>query len=181
MNYIIKTINSDKYNELFNFGNTILNSILPAKFINFDYKKYTNESANNYVNSDFINADNDIIKFVNKSTNILLENGFNINKNKFHVDFHRYYINNKNYESDLTWHEDDYGATSYNVNTIIYYIRMDPTIKGGNLLYKKDGKIHKINVENNLMILMDGRITHKPENLEGYGRRDSIVVQFKRI
>jgi len=51
-----------------------------------------------------------------------------------------------------------------------------------NITYsKKNKKNHKITVESNLMILMDGRLTHKPENLSGYGRRESIVIQFKRI
>ena len=38
-----------------------------------------------------------------------------------------------------------------------------------------------ISVKDNTIVLMDGRLEHKPEDLTGFGCRDSIVVQFKRI
>ena len=98
MSNIIK-IDDCKYNNLFSFGNEILNEVLPEKRINFCWKKCSNELSINYVNSDFINIDSSITKFISQSANLLLENGFNINKNKFHVDFHRYYINNEIYKS----------------------------------------------------------------------------------
>jgi len=180
MNNIIK-IDDSKYYNLLSFGSEILNKVLPAKLLNFDYKKCSNESSNNFVNSDFININSSITKFISQSANLLLEKGFNINKNNFHVDFHRYYLNNESYETDFTWHKDDKGATSYNVNIIIFYLRKDPTLKGGNLLYKKDINIRKININKNNIVLMRGDLIHKPENLQGYGRRDSIVIQFERI
>ncbi len=180
MSNIIK-IDDSKYNNLLDFGSKILNKVLPAKFMNFDYKKCTNQSTNNFTNSDFIEIDSNITNLISQSADLLLENGFKINKNIFHVDFHRYYINNEKYETDLTWHTDDKGATPYNVNTIIFYLRKDPTLKGGNLLYKKNSNIHKININKNNILLMRGDLIHKPEDIDGYGRRESIVVQFERI
>ena len=106
---------------------------------------------------------------------------FTINKNIFHVDFHRYFINNEKYETDLTWHTDDKGATPYNVNTVIFYLRKDPTLKGGNFLYKENTNIQKINISKNNILLMRGDLIHKPEDIDGYGRRESIAVQFERI
>ena len=180
MSNIIK-IDDSKYNNLLIFGSEILNKVLPAKLLNFDYKKCTNESNNNFINSDFIKINSNITNFINQSADLLLENGFKINKNNFHVDFHRYYINNEKYETDLTWHTDDKGATPYNVNTVIFYLRKDHSLKGGNLLYKENTNTRKININKNNIVLMRGDLIHKPEDIDGYGRRESIVVQFERI
>ena len=46
----------------------------------------------------------------------------------------------KKYKRTFPWHEDDYGAVNFKVYTIIYYIRKDHTIKGGNLEYKFKNK-----------------------------------------
>ena len=180
MNYIIK-LDDNKYNNLLGLGREILDKVLPPKFMNFDYKKYINESTDNFTNFDFIKIDSNITNLISKSADLLLENGFKINKNIFHVDFHRYFINNKKYETDLTWHTDDNGATPYNVNTIIFYLRKDSTLKGGNFLYKENTNIHKINISKNNILLMRGDLIHKPQDIDGYGRRESIVVQFERI
>ena len=66
-------------------------------------------------------------------------------------------------------------------NTIIYYLKKDDSIKKGNFLYKDvNNKNCEIIIENNMILMLDGRITHKPDDLEGRGCRESIVVQFKR-
>ena len=37
-------------------------------------------------------------------------------------------------ETDLTWHQDDYGGISEKVNTIIYYLQKDDSINKGTRL-----------------------------------------------
>ena len=64
---------------------------------------------------------------------------------------------------------------------MIFYLRKDQTLQGGNLLYKKNTNIRKININKNNIVLMRGDLVHKPEDIDGYGRRESIVVQFERI
>ena len=40
---------------------------------------------------------------------------------------------------------------------------------------------NKVNIGENMVVLMDGRVIHKPEDLKGFGCRDSIVVKFQRV
>ena len=182
MAYKVKFIKIDKYQDLFDLGDNIINKIIPKSFCNFRWKKCTNEHENILNSIEFINSNKDICHLLKDSSNILKENGFAIDKNNYHIDFHRYFLSNDDskFKTDLDWHKDDKGATGYNVNTIIYYLNKDTTLEGGNLLYKRNKKDYKISVESNLIILMDGRLIHKPEDICGYGRRDSIVIQFKR-
>mgnify|MGYP000536326095 CR=1 FL=1 len=54
----------------------------------------------------------------------------------FLIDYHQ--LNSSDTErpySPFVWHVDDYGATPYNTHTIIFYLRKDRSLKGGNLLY----------------------------------------------
>jgi hypothetical protein len=121
-------------------------------------------------------------ELINKSYQLLTQYGYNVDKNIFHIDFHTYNLLNNKYKNAFAWHQDDYGAINEKVNTIIYYLRKDEGIKSGNLLYKdKNNKKIEVVIKSNMILMLDGRIKHKPDNLEGYGLRNSIVVQFKRI
>ena len=67
MSNIIK-IDDCKYNNLLSFGGKILNKVLPPKLINFDYKKCTNESNNNFIKqlqNIYSNIANQIVKSLN--------------------------------------------------------------------------------------------------------------------
>ena len=77
------------------------------------------------------------------------------------------------------WHNDDYGVVNYNVYTIIYYIRKDNTIKGGNLEYIFENKNYIEQIENGRILCFDGNLKHRPEICSGIGCRDSIVVFIK--
>lgn len=169
---------------IFNIGKNILDDVLGVdrKKV-FEWKKCTNEDGLNL--KMFVDPSKSIRDFVLRVSRILTENGFQIDSNNYHIDFHRYNLSGKKYSSELDWHEDDYGATNYPVSTVILYLRKDITLKGGNLLIR-DGNflfpnIYQIPIFENKMVLIDGRITHKPEDLDGKGCRDSIVVQFKRL
>ena len=109
----------------------------------------------------------------------------NIDKSTFGIVFHQ---RNCGFEkskkktkiSPFTWHTDDNGAVSYKVFTIIYYLRKDITIKGGNLKYEINYRelIHNVNVGD--VLCFKGDIMHNPEPSYGLGCRDIIVVFMKR-
>ena len=168
----------DNNDEPFGLGRTIMKSVMGEnRSKTFEWEKYTNAESIKKNNS-FIELRESIEQLVATMANILTANGFHIDSRNYHVDFHRYNLFGKKHSSALTWHEDDYGATSYKVNTVVLYLRKDKTIRGGNLLVKG---ANKVMIEENTIVMMDGRLVHKPEDLEGFGCRDSIVVQFKRV
>jgi len=118
---------------------------------------------------------------INKSYELLSKNGYQSDKNVYQLEFHSYNLFDNKFINNFAWHQDDYGGISEKVNTIIYYLKKDDSIKKGNFLYKDvNNKNCEIIIENNMILMLDGRITHKPDDLEGRGCRESIVVQFKR-
>lgn len=167
--------NSD---EPFALGRTILQNVMGEKRgKTFEWETYSN--AKNAKNkSSCIESRDSIEQLVANVATILTTNGFNIDSSKYDLDFHRYSLFGKKHSTPFAWHEDDYGSTGHEVNTAVLYLRKDKTIRGGNLLVKG---ANKVMIEENTIVLMDGRLVHKPEDLEGFGCRDSIVVQFKRV
>ena len=81
----------------------------------------------------------------------------------------------------FTWHEDDYGIVNFNVYTIIYYIRKDKTIKGGNLEYIYENKNYMQQINERQILCFDGNLSHCPEMCTGIGCRDTIVVFIRRL
>ena len=174
MSAIVYKSDSD---ESFRLGKTIIQSIMGNyRRETFEWKEYTNAKSKS--NTNFIKSHESIQYLASIVSNILKKNGYQIDSSNYHIDFHRYNLFGEKHTSTFTWHEDDYGATNYEVNTAILYLRKDKTIKGGNLLIKGQNKVI---VEENTLVLIDGRVIHKPEDLEGFGCRDSIVVQFPRV
>ena len=167
--------NSD---EPFALGRNILQNVMGEnRGKTFEWETYSN--AKNAKNkSSCIESRESIEQLVATVATILTTNGFNIDRNKYDLDFHRYNLFGKKHSTPFAWHEDDYGSTGYEVNTAVLYLRKDKTIRGGNLLVKG---ANKVMIEENTIVLMDGRLIHKPEDLDGFGCRDSIVVQFKRV
>ena len=78
------------------------------------------------------------------------------------------------------WHRDDYSTINYKVHTIIFYLRKDNSIKGGNLEYKLGKQIYNQKIEAGDILCFDGNIYHQPEICSGMGCRDSIVVFVKK-
>ncbi len=164
--------------EPFRLGRTIIQTVMGEKRSKtFEWEKYTNVESTKKNNS-FIESRESIEQLVATVANILTTNGFHIDSSNYHIDFHRYNLSGKKHSTSLAWHEDDYGATGYKVNTAVLYLRKDKTIRGGNLLVKG---ANKVIVEENTIVLMDGQLIHKPEDLDGFGCRDSIVIQFQRM
>ena len=83
-------------------------------------------------------------------------------------------------ENPFAWHQDDYGAVNYKVNTIIYYLRKDKTIRNGNLKYKINDIEATHIVKKGDILCFRGDLWHYPETSTGFGCRDIIVVFIKR-
>ena len=126
------------------------------------------------------NVTNHLKSLLIHSARILRDYKFEIDDKYFHAECHSYNLFGEKVESVFEWHKDDFGATHYEVNTLILYLRKDKTIKNGDLKYKIGKNIYKIDVKGKLMVALRGDIEHCPENMSGFGCRDSIVVQFKR-
>ena len=78
------------------------------------------------------------------------------------------------------WHYDDYNVEPWNVYTIIFYLRSDSTVIGGNLNYR-DGEMEKeLKVRPCSYALFPGNIYHSPQHSTGFGCRDSVVVFVRR-
>jgi hypothetical protein len=114
--------------------------------------------------------------------------GLYVNENNFMIEYWRYRCFGDKLNSVLPRHKDSYGALLCPINTCIFYIRKDKTLKGGNLnIYDNSlfGYINKIPNKtimssNNNVVLMDGDLIHQITAFEGTGIRDIIVVQFEK-
>ena len=126
------------------------------------------------------------LEFILKLSYKILEksNIKNYSKDTFLLEFQK---RNSGFEDKeynyFRWHKDDYAAISYNVYTVIFYIRKDKTLKGGNFLYRYnyDSEIISKEIEERDVLCFKGDILHFPETVKGFGCRDIIVVFFKRL
>jgi hypothetical protein len=105
----------------------------------------------------------------------------NVNPKKYLVECWNYKCNHKKLKSFLAEHEDDFGGINCKVNTIIFYLRKDPTIIGGDLKVNIKGNVNIIPIVEGDIIIMKGNILHQPTTLEGFGQRNCIVVQMERL
>lgn len=112
---------------------------------------------------------------IKNSKKVLLDNNFKIVPEQFYIEFQRYNVQGKT-TSSFSWHIDDDGPTRYNVCTLIYYLHKSETIIGGNLQFKQFGVL----VKPDMAIMFDGNVLHKPDEMDGFGQRDLIVVMFRR-
>ena len=123
----------------------------------------------------------DNIMFIRDITSNFLEMyGFDHNKDIWYMDVIRYNLDNekKPIDSGLVWHceNDNYP----NLITVLMYLRVDEGIKNGNLGYIDSSNIKQtIKINTGTIIIMDGRVEHKPENPIGTGKRDLISISFE--
>ena len=123
-----------------------------------------------------------ILPIINKSYQILeSQNINNYDRNNYYIEFHQRNCGfEKTPHSWLVWHKDDYGAVPFKVYSILFYIRKDISVKGGNLLYKINNKEQKHIVNKGDILSFRGDLSHIPEDSSGFGCRDLIVVFIKR-
>ncbi len=115
-------------------------------------------------------------EILNDSIKMLKNNGYKFDPSIYYIELQRYNVNNKT-KPRYDWHVDDDGPIKGNVISLIYYLRKDDTIKGGDLAFFRK----KIKVNENMVITFKGNKYHRATDMSGYGVRDSIVVMFKRL
>lgn len=119
---------------------------------------------------------------LDRALNILSENGItDINKSKYLLEFHQ---RNCGFETNghqiFDWHTDDNGAMSGLVYSILFYLRKDITVKGGDLDYRIKTQIYTHKVNSGDIVQFRGDISHQPQPSSGFGCRDIIVVFVNR-
>jgi len=108
-------------------------------------------------------------------------NGHKHNPDRWYMDVIRYNLQNeeKRVKSGLAWHveNDNYP----NVITVLMYLRLDEGIIDGNLRYKDKENVKKVlEIKGGATVIMDGNVPHKPQDPYGTGKRDLIIVSFKK-
>ena len=119
---------------------------------------------------------------LDKAERILNKNNVsNFDVSKYVIEFHQRNcgFEKKKYQWS-GWHCDDGGARQFNCYSILFYLRKDKTIHGGDLEYKESGIIKKHIVSSGDILQFRGDLLHKPEATSGFGCRDIIVIFIKR-
>ena len=115
------------------------------------------------------------------ASNLLNLHNFHHNRGIWYIDLIRYQFNHvkKPVESGLTWHcEND---NDDNLITVLFYLHIDETIINGNLMYEdKDNVKNILTIKSGITVIMDGRVLHKPQDPYGLGKRDLIIVSFRK-
>ena len=159
---------NDKEKELFS---SIHTSILPNRKKDFDKKGISSTNPNPETEQIIIKTKEVLDMFEKKDYNL----------SKYRIEFHK---RNCGFEKKsklvFGWHKDDYSTINFKVYTVIYYLRKDETIKGGDLEYMVKDENYKQKIESGQILCFDGDLLHRPELCSGIGCRDTIVVFVKR-
>ena len=75
-------------------------------------------------------------------------------------------------------HKDDFGDIPSAVNTIIYYVRKDATLRGGDLWLIDHDTV--FDVRKDMMVLMRGDCVYGVTHMIGVGEAHCITVQIQR-
>ncbi|VVU95415.1 hypothetical protein CPAV1605_1166 [seawater metagenome] len=102
-------------------------------------------------------------------------------KNKYCLEFQQKNCYGQEKYNWLSWHYDDYGAVNYKVYTVLYYLRKDKTIEGGNLQYKINQNLLEYSIQEKDVLLFKGDLEHCPTLTSGFGSRDLIACFIERI
>ena len=154
---------------------SIHNTIIPKRKQNFDKKGIL--SGKNFKYKTIIDP------IIIKTKEILdIFNKKNYDLSQYYIEFHQRNCGfEKNHKRTFDWHIDNYGAVNFKVFTIIYYLRKDTTIKGGNLEYIFKKQNYTQQIKNGQILCFDGNLKHRPEMCFGIGCRDSIVIFIKSL
>jgi hypothetical protein len=130
-----------------------------------------------------------IFRRIEETTNYLLErNGLgeykitDRNRNYTAMEFRQTNCFSSNPDSSISHfdiHTDDYGPLNSKCISIIFYVRKDRGIKGGNFLYKKDKNFPMVfseEIAEGDVVIFKGNLEHAQEPTYGIGCRDTIGV-----
>ena len=113
----------------------------------------------------------------------LLDAGLQGDISNSFIEIWRYRLFGERISSPLAKHRDNYGLLFGPVNTVIFYLRKDKTVKGGNLeVYRAVLALEPIatyDCSAGNVLVFEGSVVHKVEPLLGTGIRDCIVVQMR--
>lgn len=188
-----KIVVYDKTNlpqELFNKAKKMFYSVKPSQF-----KNYSNSMRRLGYEAGYDTVPNNFKSFISDAANLMINDGYSINPNKYLLELHDYTIDSRDSvtKPPFIWHRDDHGGVSYPVNTMLVYLRKDPELVGGNLLYSTRESLPergrellpkdfvKIIVQPPMIISMTGNIVHAVEDMYGYGKRQLVLLQFERV
>jgi len=132
-----------------------------------------------------IKDNDDEIKFIKDVASEFLEfKNYKHNDKEWYMDIVRYNLDNetKPVDSGLAWHCENDQSDNLELITVLMYLRIDNTIRDGNLDYIDSHGIEQIiNIEPGTIIIMDGRVEHKPQDPVGSGLRDLIAISFSVV
>lgn len=119
-----------------------------------------------------------ITHLLNNAKSLLANNGMDADCTYGLVERHSYNVKGKA-SPIFDEHCDDHGGIDCAVSTVIYYLRKDPTIIGGDLLIEgilinctpPDGAIR--------VVCLAGNVLHQVTQMSGKGNRECVVVQLR--
>ena len=121
---------------------------------------------------------------------VLDANGFtDYEADKYLVEFHQrncFGIEKRRSRVGFNWHTDDSLVSMFDpVYTILFYIRKDSTVTGGNFMYALKTGFFKnydstLEINEGDIVLFNGSMTHRGQPANGFGCRDVISVFINR-
>lgn len=173
---------------------------LKEKLVNMHEEHFENKRQKDFIMSKILYKSDKMTdeyrEIVNLAQQMLLNNGItDFKKDKFAIEFHQRncFGKEKLFKSGLKWHRDDNVISTFGNFTysILFYIRKDKTVKGGDLIFdqgfkkltfknffKTNDKKQKIS-EGDIMIF-DGTMRHRPTYAYGFGCRDIVAVFIEK-
>lgn len=107
--------------------------------------------------------------------------GYNNRNNNYFIELSRYNcIKNDKPLRIFEYHKDDKSTTDCIVNTIIFYLKKNDSILGGDLKVKINNRETCIPIEEKRAICFKGDLLHTPTEVYGEGVRECIVVHIER-
>ena len=174
-----------------------LTNSMKNKFQKLHRDVFNNKRVKNFSMIEFYHDSHNLTKdhetLLERSVELLKMEGItDYDEKKFCIDFHQRncFEKNDNKHNWSVWHVDDYSVIGNPVYTILYYVRIDKTVKGGELLFDTQNKFSffssntfqckELEVSEGDIVCLKGDLLHKPSPTWGFGCRDLIVVFIKR-
>jgi hypothetical protein len=120
---------------------------------------------------------------LDKSFSVLRSNNIDdFDNTTYHMEFHQRNcgFEKKKVGTWFDWHKDDSAATKYRVYSVLFYIRKDIAVKGGDIDFRIGEDIYTHTITTGDIVQFKGDILHRPQEATGFGCRDLIVVFVKR-
>jgi len=155
----------------------VIENIIKDENVKREHYDYSSNSKT----KDSVQEQETVLFVKDVASNFLKMYDYTHDSDEWYMDVIRYNLQDEvnQVDSGLAWHceNDNYP----DLITILLYLRVDEGIKNGNLRYiDSNNSKQTIGITSDTIIIMDGRVYHKPENPNGTGKRDLIAISFKR-